>query len=245
MAYIRKLASGNYQVQVRLKGLKPTTRSFSNKTLAKEFAREIEGNSELARKLGALVSHVITFRQLVELYLDQYKGKDPNTLSRLNFWIGQFGDTPVNIIDEFMVDDGLIYLSKKCSGSTINRYKSHLSAVFIFFIQHPEFKRLGYTNPVRKESVSRFPENPAKNRFLSDDEQQVLLCACRKAVWGKMYLLVLMALTTGARKGELLNLKWSDIDFNKRTAMVSVSKNGKPKLLPLTQPVILELRQSG
>ena len=47
MAYIRKLPSGNFQVQVRLKGLKPITRSFSNKTLAKEFAREIEGNSEL------------------------------------------------------------------------------------------------------------------------------------------------------------------------------------------------------
>ena len=54
MAYIRKLSSGNFQVQVRLKGLKPITRSFSNKTLAKEFAREIEGNSELARKLGTM-----------------------------------------------------------------------------------------------------------------------------------------------------------------------------------------------
>ncbi len=55
MAYIRKLSSGNYQVQVRLKGLKPITRTFSTKTLAKEFAREIEGNSEMARKLGICI----------------------------------------------------------------------------------------------------------------------------------------------------------------------------------------------
>jgi hypothetical protein len=49
MAYLKKLASGNWQTQIRLKGLKPITRTFSTKTKAKEFAREIEGNSELAR----------------------------------------------------------------------------------------------------------------------------------------------------------------------------------------------------
>jgi len=241
MAYIRKLASGNFQVQVRLKGLKPTTRSFSTKTKAKAFAREIESNSELARKMGTPVSQVITFSHLVELYITQYKGKDPNVTSRLNFWVGRFGDKPVTIIDEFMVDDGLIHLAKNCTGSTVNRYKSQLSAAFIFFIQHPDYKRLGFSNPVRKESVSRFPENPAKNRFLSDDEQQALLSSCREAAWGKLYLLVLLGLTTGARKGELMGLKWSDVDFEKRTALVAVSKNGKPKFLPLTQPVILEL----
>ena len=69
MAYIRKLSSGSFQVQVRLKGLKPITRSFSTKTLAKDFAREIEGNSELARKMGMPVVQVTTFRELVELYL--------------------------------------------------------------------------------------------------------------------------------------------------------------------------------
>ena len=113
MAYICKLPSGNFQVQIRLKGLKSITRSFSNKALAKDFARQIEGNSELARKMGTLVPQVITFSQLVELYLEQYKGKDPNTPSRLNSWVGKFGDKPVTIIDEFMVDDGLIHLSKK------------------------------------------------------------------------------------------------------------------------------------
>ena len=46
-----KINSGNFQVQVRLKGLNPITRTFSSKALAKEYAREIEGNSALARKM--------------------------------------------------------------------------------------------------------------------------------------------------------------------------------------------------
>ncbi len=41
------------------------------------------------------------------------------------------GDQPVTAIDEYIVDDGLIRLSKKgLTGSSIDRYKSKLSAVF-------------------------------------------------------------------------------------------------------------------
>ena len=94
---------------------------------------------------------------------------------------------------------------------------------------------------MRKESVSRFRENPAKDRFLSQEEQAALLAACRASHWDKCHLLVLMALTTGARKGELLHLKWSDIDLGQRTAHLGITKNGKPRLLPLTQPVVEEL----
>jgi len=60
-----------------------------------------------------------------------------------------------------------------------------------------------------------------------------------------LYLVVLMALTTGARRGELLGLKWSDIDFKSRLASLITTKNGKPRMLPLTQQVIAELQEAG
>ena len=52
MACIRELSSGNFQVQVRLKEFSPIIRNIFTKALAKEFAREIEGNSELACKMA-------------------------------------------------------------------------------------------------------------------------------------------------------------------------------------------------
>lgn len=174
--------------------------------------------------------------------MSQYQGRDLGTPGKLDWWCDQFGDTPVTKIDEFMVDDGLIALSQKgLTGSTINCYKSTLSAVFIYFIQHLDYKRAGFTNPVRKESVSRFKENPSKDRFLDKNEQRALLGACRASHWDRLYLLVLMALTTGARKGELLKISWSHIDFKQRTARLETTKNGKPRLLPLTQLVITEM----
>lgn len=242
MASIRKLPSGNYQVQIRRAGLPPVTKSFARKRDATEFAKQVEGDTELQRKLGRATSDIPTFQAWCDTYMSQYNGRDPSTLGRLVYWCARFGDVPVNRIDEFMVDDGLTALSSQGrTGSTVNRYKSTLSAVFIYFIQHPGYKRAGFSNPVRKESVSRFRENPSKDRFLDQGEQQRLLVACRSSHWDKLYLLVLLALTTGARKGELLNLKWSDVDLKNRTARLGKTKNGKPRQLPLTQPIIEEL----
>ena len=242
MASIRKLKSGNFQVQIRLSGLPNITKSFSKKKDAVAFVKIVEGDSELQRKLGKAAPYIPLFRDWCNVYMNQYSGRDPSTAGRLGWWGEQFGEIPITKIDEFMVDDGLLRLKKNArTGSTINRYKSTLSAVFIHFIQHPNFKRAGLTNPVRKESVSRFSENPAKDKFLTESEQQKLLEVCGSSYWDMLYLLVLLALTTGARKGELLNLKWSEIDFANRTASLGVTKNGKPRLLPLTQPVIAEM----
>ncbi len=245
MATIRKLLSGNYQVLIRIKGLPHLSNTFSKKKDALNFAKQVEGDTELHRKLGKASSNIPTLKSFInDCYIPQYSGKDPSTVGRLKFWCDEFDDLPVTKIDEFMVDDGLIKLSNKgLTGSTINRYKSTLSAVFIYFIKHPNFKRAGFTNPVRKESVSTFKENPPKDRFLSSVEQHELLKACSVVEWNKFYLLVLLALTTGARKGELLNLKWTDIDFQARVARLhrEETKNTKPKLLPLTKNVVEEL----
>ncbi|MCP4414383.1 MAG: hypothetical protein GY808_17650 [Gammaproteobacteria bacterium] len=215
MATFRILNSGNHQVLIRTKGLPHISKIFSKKKDALNFAKQVEGNTELHRKLGKASPNIPTLESFIsDCYMPQYTGRDPSTAGRLKFWCEEFGDLPVTKIDEFMVDDGLNKLRDKgLTGSTINRYKSTLSGVFIYFIKHQEFKRAGFTNPVRKESVSTFNENPPKDRFLAYVEQHKLLKACKGVQWNKFYLLVLLALTTGARKGELLNLKWTDIDF--------------------------------
>ena len=66
-------------------------------------------------------------------------------------------------------------------------------------------------------------------------KEYVYLASCRASHWDKLYLIVLLAITTGARKGELTKLRWNDIDFERRTAYVSTTKNGQPKVLPLTE----------
>ena len=169
------------------------------------------------------------------MYLSQITLRDQSAPSRILYWKKHFQDLPVNLIDEFMVDEALYKLARTRSGSTVNHYKSHLLAIFTFLIRHPSYKRMGLINPVLAASVSRFKENPSKDRFLSANEQNALLRAAQHSRWFRMYLLLMMAVITGARKGELLNLKWRDIDFKRRVASVCQTKTDKARLLPLTR----------
>jgi hypothetical protein len=98
----------------------------------------------------------------------------------------------------------------------------------------------GYVHPCR--TIERRPENNENLRFLSDDERRRLLDACRLSRWPRLYMLVLLALTTGARKGELLALSWEDIDFERGLAHCGRTKNGDAKALPLVPAVVDLLR---
>src|SRR5262249_7524331 len=99
----------------------------------------------------------------------------------------------------------------------------------------------GYVHPCR--SVERRTEHNERTRFLSDEERSRLLEACRASAWPKLYLLVLAALTTGARKGELVGLRWADVDLDRAEALVGRTKDGDPRVLPLVPAVVEELKR--
>lgn len=77
---------------------------------------------------------------------------------------------------------------------------------------------------------------------MSDEERQRFLYACRQSHWNKLTLLVLMGMTTGARLGELLILRWSDIDFKNNSTYLGDTKNGNAKELHFPLVVMTELR---
>ena len=86
-------------------------------------------------------------------------------------------------------------------------------------------------------------EAPVVDRFLDQEERESLMAACKNASWAGLYPLVLLGLTTGARLGNLLNLRWSDIDLEEGLAHVGITKNGKPITLPLTGTVLNEMKR--
>jgi integrase len=117
---------------------------------------------------------------------------------------------------------------RKRKESTVNRYHAALSSVFRFALKRrwDWLKR----NPCR--DVERGQEGPGRRRWLSDNERKRLLAACRKSEWPGLYPLVMLALSTGARRSELLTLKWSDVDLHAGRAMPHDTKNGEPRTLP-------------
>ncbi len=70
-----------------------------------------------------------------------------------------------------------------------------------------------------------------------------LFDACQKSKSPYLYCIVLIALTTGARQGEILNLEWSDINWEKKQAYFKETKNGRPRSVALVDSVIEELKK--
>jgi integrase len=109
--------------------------------------------------------------------------------------------------------------------ATVNRRRTFLSGIF------SEAERRSYVdrNPVR--AVSHLPEHNDQLRWLTGTEEERLLGYAPE--WFKP--IILAALHTGMRRGELLKLKWADLDFDQRLVRASHTKNHKVRYIPMNQ----------
>jgi len=235
---IKRKSGTGYRVQVRKKGINPISKIFTTKKLAVQFANKLESDSEYLIAYGQ--KSVVQKMYLSELFddylLNAYTGKYPKEQrSKFNFWLKSIGNKSIETITITDITEGLSYLSDTKSNATVNRYKAAISVVFSYACRQYNLT----SNPVRL--IPSKPEDNHRVRYLSTSERNRLLNACKEAAWPKLYLLVLVAITTGARCGELLSLRWNDIDFERQTAYVKTTKNGQPKVLPLTDGVTKEL----
>ena len=228
----------SYRVLIRKKGLKTISKTFPNKKLANQFSLQVEGNLKTQLALGGK-SNTKIFREVSKYYrIDRYKDIISTPVpyeSRIRYWDDLFGEKKIIDITKNDISKGLKDLPTRLSNASINKFKGAVSAVLSYACREYDLP----DNPVRH--IRSLTEPVGRIRFLSNNERKRLYGACRASKWTKLYLLVLMAITTGARKGELMNLRWSDIDLDRQTAYVKTTKNGQPKVMPLTNDVVTEL----
>lgn len=91
-------------------------------------------------------------------------------------------------------------------------------------------------NPVK--DVERLKANNKIERFLKQDEALRLLQAIQASPNQMLQYFVPLALLTGARKRELLDARWEDIDFNRRVWRIPMTKSGRPRHVPLTNEAV-------
>lgn len=205
----------------------------------------------------------LTMRELIRRYMDAYTGRDTTRPYRLAVWDALIGDYEVSDIDADLVHAGRAELAtqpplvfkgldhmgrqifktkgrqRTKSTATINRHIVALSAVFTWAIEQRLTPR-GFVHPCR--GIKRLTESDGRVRYLDADERARLFEACRQSRYPRLYALVLMALKTGARKGELLGLTWRDVDLDAGLAYLGRTKNGDRRTLVLLPDVVEVLR---
>ncbi|OGL44472.1 MAG: hypothetical protein A2149_03875, partial [Candidatus Schekmanbacteria bacterium RBG_16_38_11] len=112
--------------------------------------------------------------------------------------------------------------------ATVNRELSCLKHIYTKAIEWGKAKE----NPVKK--VKFFKENNERVRFLDKNsgEMEALLRACRESTSPYLYNIVLLALNTGMRRGEIFGLKFADIDLERRIITIRETKNGETRRIP-------------
>ena len=91
--------------------------------------------------------------------------------------------------------------------------------------------------PIPKNPVSLIRKPPAgkpRDRVLTTSERTALVSACNECRNPWIKPVVVFALETAARRGEILALRWKDVDLSHRTAMLHVTKTSQPRRIPLS-----------
>jgi excisionase family DNA binding protein len=200
------------------------TRSDALKVLQVEVADAFRGKYGFEKQ-----EKRIKFTAFAELYLTNYAKINKRSWVTDEYMLKKakafFKDKDLQEIGSLLVEKfRTSLLENDAKKSTTNRYLALLKTMFNLAIDWGYLKE----NPDNKVKLFSEKDN-LQERILSYEEEKKLLDACPR------YLkpIVLTALHTGMRKGEILNLKWEQVDFLNREIKVKNTKSGKPRFIPM------------
>jgi integrase len=113
--------------------------------------------------------------------------------------------------------------------TTVNREVEMLRSVLGKAVKWGKLGR----NPATQ--VEDYDEDNKRLRFLSNDEIRGVLRATKLSKSAFLRPAVYLALQTGMRRGELLGLRWSDVDFESNKILARDTKTGIPRHVPMSR----------
>lgn len=245
---IRKTKTGEkrFKAIVRLKGHPPETKTFRRKTDAKIWIGKTEDAIREGSQSSLLASRKHTLNELIDRYIDEILPTKPKSLKKqkaqLTWWKNKLGAyslievTPDRLSkckNELL--GGKVRGGQLRSPGTVIRYMAALSHVFSIAV-----REYGWLEANPMQRVTKPKEPKGRVRFLSEEEMKDLLKACKADRENFLYPLVVVALSTGMRAGEIKNLEWDDVDLEKGRAILRDTKNSEIRTVPLVS-LALEL----
>ena len=204
-----------YKARIRPDGQPEVSKTFKKRADAAKWARarEVERDRDDAGLVGEGQKH--TLADAIARYRQEVlPERRPETARKyaqhLDHWAPRLGHlrlseiTPQKVaaIRDELAADGK-------SPGTRNRYLATLASVLTACV-----KRWHWLASSPMQGVAKPTETNGGTRFLSDDELERLLTACRASASPDLLLAVMLSITTGARQGEILGLRWRDVDLD-------------------------------
>jgi integrase len=214
----------------RVKGVRLDS---SLRTAAKKEAEEIakaKVRKVLERVHGVRVVRNIKLGELMEKYLAYCKQNNrPSTYDRKRPFVQHilafFGDVPLSNITAERVEEFKSHRRETVGPATVNREMAALKHALNLAVEWD------YLEASPAARVAKLKEPPGRVRYLTRAEAGALLAACAP----ELYPVVVTALHTGMRFGEILALEWGDVDLKRRQLRVVDSKNNETRVVPINE----------
>ena len=211
------------------KSTKTTSKKLANKIYEKAKAEALEGKLVINEKSK------MPFDQLVHEFLEKHskveKESYANDISVGKRVTAYFKQTPIGKIKPYDIKSWRHWRMQQksqrrgtpVSKSTLNVELSFLKMMFSLAV---EWEWLA-ENPARP--IKKLKGETQRMRFLNwEDINRLIDCAAPF-----LKPVIITAVSTGMRRGEIINLKWKDVDFVHRFIRVEKTKNKEPRDIPI------------
>lgn len=227
----------NWYIDYYVKGRRKRKKIGPSKKLALQVLNDVKLKIVKKEYLGVYEEKKISFKDFSEQYLEYskankafstYNRQDRISINRLKPY---FKEKYIFEITPQMIERYKAKRLKTVSPATVNRELATLKNMFTMAIKWGYLK----TNPAKE--VKSLKEPPGRVRYLKHEEVKALYESCA----GYLRSIVVTALNTGMRKGELQELKWANVDFKNRKITVVNAKNNESRVIPINKTLHQEL----
>lgn len=238
-------AQSGVRSTIRLRGQRfpgvPSIRSatFASPADAQQWALQHAADVQRHLSLRRAEAERHTLAEAIDRYIESVLPalrSQPVVGAQLAWWRKHLGAlrlsnlTPAEIIrqrDALLGEPG--NRRRRVANATLNRYVAALSVVLYKACR--EWEWLGQPPTAH---VARLEEPRGRTRCLNEEERQALLQACRGSRNSHLHTIVVLALSTGASKRELLALRWADVDLARKRLVLRVGKHGGQREVPIS-----------
>ena len=219
-----------------------------SKKVAEMALADVQVKKAKKEFLGVCEPKKILFRDFAKEYLEYSKANkakssyDRDRTIINTHLVPSWGDSALSRITARQIEEYKVRRLEKVTASTFNREFNTIKNLFRKAVEWGHLK----DNPTKE--VKWIKTGKQMFRFLSAEEMEPLLGSCAQSGNIQYYGIVTMALNTGMRKGEILRLRWEDLDFRRRQIRVVNSKDGHTKnydtrVIPMNRSVEALLRK--
>jgi integrase len=235
MATIRRLR-GRWQAQVRRRGVPPRAKSFDTRNDAVRWARDIESEAD---RSGFFTDTRLAERTTLGELLARYVAEVTPTKKSASSEMARIGalcrrDICHRTLAKLNSSHIASYRDERLQSvapATVIRELNTISHCLEL-----AQREWGFYLPRNPAKMVRRPSAPrGRQRRLHEGEEGLILEACDRGRNRWLKPLVILAIETGMRRGELVSLLWEHVDLHKRVAHLPMTKNGTARDIPLSQ----------